>query len=252
MSRAARKSLRIGIEPLWKCCPRCDMQMRRDYVNRRTVFFPDRTISLRLQIMRCQNVQCSRYKRPHRPEVEWHYALPGTKFGLDTCAAIFAAHLDGKSNLAIHRAISELGLRSARRSVGNVVRRYVELFATAASPWSAEVNRKLKVERKAFLDILLACDENTRMYCLVRECFSNSILATSSIAKKRAVNELRSLFQSVIDRLPVPVVKICCSGPGTLIDVAEKMWPETSIRQTNPDGIVGKRQLDPRHRRRSS
>lgn len=215
--------------------------MRRDYTNRRTVFFLNRTIFLTLQIVRCNNSRCSRYKQPHRPEMEWHYAMPGTKFALDSCGVIFAAHLDGKSNLSIHRTIREYGFPCASRTVANVVSRYQDVLTRAASPWSTEVMGRLKAERKAILDILIACDQRYKTCVLVRECFSNCILAGTSISKSKADEELSILFHSVIDRLPVPVVQILSSPVAAIRTVAAKMWPNSPIVDVEPDGVLGQR-----------
>lgn len=203
--------------------------MRRDYKNRRTIFEPSRTLPLSLQILRCNNEKCSRYKRPHRPESEWQYALPGTKFGMTVGGFIFAAHLDGKSNLAIHRAISEMfSFKCASRSMEGVIRRYEKVCSLGVSPWSASVVEKLKRERKAFLDVLVAYDLGSHFYVLVRECFSNCLLAGRAISGNKA-EELQGLFRSVIDRLPVPVVQVCCTQFDAVRSVAIGMWPQVPV-----------------------
>ena len=226
--------------------------MRRDYTNSRSLYFPDRTVSLTLQILRCNNRVCSRYKLPHRPEVEWHYALPDTKFGLNTCAAIFAAHLDGQSNLAIHRMIAELGIPGSPRSIEGVLRRYRDHFIREQSSWSPHLLERLKKEKRAFIDILVGCDLPTGLHVLVRECFSNCVVADAWISRETADEELRGLFHAVSDRLPVPIVRILHSPVSIVRNVATQMWPRTRMNEVKADGLLGKRKEKRRDRRLSA
>jgi hypothetical protein len=257
MPKNIRTSISIGLEPLRTRCPRCDKRMRRDYTNHRTVFSPDRTIALTLQIVRCKNSQCSRFKRPYRPEVEWHYALPDTKFALDTSTVIVAAHLEGKSNLAIHRNIVGLGIPSSPRSIANILSRDKRLF-TQRSPFSGQLISQLKAERMALLDILVEPDPGGGLRVLVHECFSNCVLAGARVSRAHADEELSALFHSIIDRLPVPVELILLSPSGIVRSAVTRMWPRTKVIEVMSDGLIGKRtdkweqRRQGRPRRRSS
>ena len=204
------------------------------------ILVSDAESPLTLQIVRCNNSQCSRFKRPYRPEVEWHYALPETKFALDTSTVIVAAHLEGKSNLAIHRNIAGLGIPSSPRSIANIISRDKRLFNQRLT-FSGPLLDQLKAERRALLDIVAEPTPNGGLRVLVRECFSNCVLAAARISKGYADEELPVLFHSIIDRLPVPVVGILLSPSNVVRSVVTRMWPRTDIVELMADGLIGKR-----------
>lgn len=233
MPQSKRKTVRLAVEPLWVNCPYCEAAMRRDYVNRRTIYCPDRTISLTLQILRCNNTKCPRYRRSYRPEVEWHYALPGTKFSVDTCAIILDSYFDGKSNLASHRAITAFGIPCSRRSIANILLRYKRLRHRADRLQSTD---RFKDQRGVFLDILVLSepasffsDARSHLHVVVRECFSGSLLAGRFVPTIGAEDEFLRLFRSMADRLHLPVVGVCCTDHPLLLRPASEVWPQVSV-----------------------
>jgi hypothetical protein len=113
--------------------------MRRlwvDYRNRRTVATLDGLVGLVLDIRRCHNRECPRYRLPYRPEAEGRYALPQHEFGLDVIALV------GASRYAEHRSVPEIhqhlvgrGLGIAERTVTNLLdRRCWPPKAVSSSP----------------------------------------------------------------------------------------------------------------------
>lgn len=239
MPPAKAHAIDIALQPLWTQCPRCGRAARRDYTNRRTLSFPDRTASLVLQILRCGNSKCPQYQRPYRPEMEWHYALPGTKFSLSTCMAVFAAHLDGKSNRAIYKALSASQFSGSLRSVANILRQYRKCFLSKVPSLSASAIQQFKSQRKATLDILVGCERPSYSHLLVRECFSNRIVGAISFSKENTDEDLRRVFHSVIDALPAQIVQVCCSPHEDVCKIAQRMWPRLNIVEITTDGKVG-------------
>jgi hypothetical protein len=227
MPPAKREISRVALAPLWTECPRCGRSMRRDYKNRRTVFWPNRTISLSLQVLRCHTADCPRRMRPYRPELEWHFALPGNKFGLPTSGAIFSAYLQGRANLQIHEEISRLGVSIATRSISNVILYYERLRKEVAAPWPAGLVRQLKEQGSAVLNLLVLYERP--LYVLVHECVSNFTLIGGD-------GELIELFGSLMNRLPVPVAEIYCSPHTAVSEAARHIWRSVPVLHVTPNG----------------
>jgi hypothetical protein len=57
--------------------------MWADYSNECTLVTLGGLVKLRLLIRRCPHAECSRYRRPYRPEEEGAWALPNHEVGLD-------------------------------------------------------------------------------------------------------------------------------------------------------------------------
>ena len=71
-----------SLEPVLKKCPACGQTMWADYSNHRTLVTMTGLVRLDLLIRRCPHKDCSRYRRPYRPEAEGALALPHHEFGL--------------------------------------------------------------------------------------------------------------------------------------------------------------------------
>jgi hypothetical protein len=71
-------------------CPACDGRLRYRYDNRHTVTTLTGLVRLHLQIRRCENPGCARYRAPYRPEAEGAIVLPQHEFGLDVIALVGA------------------------------------------------------------------------------------------------------------------------------------------------------------------
>lgn len=240
MPRRRRKTVQIAIQPLEGSCPRCDAPMRRDYRNRRTIICPDRTILLTLQILRCKNSACPEYNRPYRPEIEWHFAMPGVKFGFETCSLIFAKHLQGKSNNEIQRALAKIGVRSSPRSVSNIIQRFDKLFRQPTIGLAAETRSGLEEQGKAFLDILVACVCREHVYILAYECISKTILATACISNDRIDAELSGFIDELMKHIPVPLAGICCSNHDRVSWIVMQRLMPRHRQVVRTDGRIGR------------
>src|SRR5437016_5691376 len=78
----------LTLAPVLSACPACAGPMRIDYHNGRTLTTLDGVTRLTLQIRRCHNAVCARYRRPYRPEAEGRLTLPHHEFGLDIIALV--------------------------------------------------------------------------------------------------------------------------------------------------------------------
>jgi hypothetical protein len=83
-----------------------------------------------LSIRRCPHRDCSRCRRPHRPEAEGALALPHHELGLDVIATVGALrYAEHRSVPEIHLALRKRGVGIARRSVTSLLERYDEPLA---------------------------------------------------------------------------------------------------------------------------
>lgn len=228
MPASNQRTLRVELTPVLKGCPRCSSRMRRDYRNHRTLHGTSGTTVLTLVVLRCQNKSCPRFHRPYRPETEWHYGLPGTKFDLTASRLVFERHLAGESNLAIHRSISTLGVPSSPRSVKNVDR-YKELTRRASAGWTKSQVALLKAERSVFLDLVPLYEHKGRMYLLARDFYSNTVLSGREILKEDMHDDATALLHLILDRLPVPVAYICRPPIAGLREATTRLLPGVDV-----------------------
>ena len=84
----ATRPLSETLTPILLDCPECQHRTYADYNNYRTISRLDSVFRLTLTIRRCHNPECSRCRRPYRPEAESHFALPNHEFGLDVMALV--------------------------------------------------------------------------------------------------------------------------------------------------------------------
>src|SRR3954471_3963948 len=92
-------------------CSACGQPLTIDYYNRRTLTTLQGVVRFRLQIRRCHQFSCPRYRLPFRPEAEGRLALPYHEFGLDVLALIGALrYAEHRSVPEIHQFLSQRGL----------------------------------------------------------------------------------------------------------------------------------------------
>lgn len=215
-----RKTVTVTLKPVMEKCPHCSSVMKRDYKNRRTVLWPNRTIILDLQILRCHHGVCPRYKQPYRPETEWLVALPGTKFGWPICETILQRHLSGASNLAIHRELATCGIACSPRSIPDILHRILCVYEHGDGPWPPTVAKQLRDQRRVYLNVLSLANR-----VVVRDVLSTVVLGSS--------DSPIDLFRSLINRLPLRVAAIYCSSKA-LCELLDRVW--TIPTQVAADG----------------
>jgi hypothetical protein len=192
------------LRPWYAHCPACGRRLWADYRNRRTVATLSGPVGLLLDIRRCHNRDCDRYRRPYRPEGEGFYALPQHEFGLDVIAHVgrlrYAEH---RSIPEIHQALGRRGLAIAERTVTNLLDRYDELLAVTLTD-DTRLQGLLAEQGQVILAIDgLQPDVGHEVLWVLRDCLSGEVLLAQSLLSGR---------QQDLAGLKVPVVGVISDG----------------------------------------
>ena len=214
-----------SLEPVRTECPACGRTMWADYSNHRTVVTLSDLVQLHLSIRRCPHKECSRYRRPYRPEAEGALALPHHEFGLDVIATIGALrYAEHKSVPEIHRALRERGVDVAQRSVTGLLERYDELLALSLS--DAQRLREITAREGRVILALdgLQPDVGHEVLWVLRDCLSGEVLLAKSLLSATA-EDLAALLAAVVSVLPVPIVAVVSDGQLSIRRAVERALP---------------------------
>ncbi len=196
-----------------------------DYRNRRTVATLDGLVGLVLDIRRCHNEQCPRYRRPYRPEAEGRYALPQHEFGLDIIALVGALrYAEHRSVPEIHRHLVGRGLGIAERTVTNLLDRYDELLAVTLTD-----DRRLRTLLAAQGRVILAIDGlqpdvGHEILWVLRDCLSGEVLLARSLLSA-CQSDLAELVRRVRDGLSVPIQGVISDGEHPIRKAVAEVLP---------------------------
>jgi hypothetical protein len=200
------------LQPWFSHCPACGQRLWADYRNRRTVATLAGLLRLTLDIRRCPNAACARYRKPYRPEAEGCYALPQHEFGLDVIALVgnlrYGEH---RSTTEIHQALRHRGLDIAPRTVTNLLDRYDELLAVTLTD-----DRRLRGLLAEQGRVILALDGlqpdvGHEVLWVLRDCLSGAVLLAKSLLSARQ-QDLAELIGPVRDGLSVPIIGVIADG----------------------------------------
>jgi hypothetical protein len=214
-----------SLEPVLKKCPACGQTMWADYSNHRTLVTLTGLVRLDLSIRRCPHKDCSRYRRPYRPEAEGALGLPHHEFGLDVIALVGALrYTEHKSVPEIHRALRERGVDIAQRSVTSLLERYDELLALSLS--DADRLREITAREGRVILALdgLQPDVGHEVLWVLRDCLSGEVLLARSLLSATA-KDLGTLLRSVADVLPVPIAAVVSDGQISIRRAVERALP---------------------------
>ncbi|SRR5579871_5283575 len=200
------------LRPWFPHCPACGQRLRADYRNRRTVATLTGLVGLLLDIRRCHNRACGRYRKPYRPEAEGFYALPQHEFGLDVIAHVgHLRYAEHRSTPEIHQALRRHGLDIAERTVTNLLDRYDELLAVTLTD-NARLGGLLAEQGRVILAIDgLQPDVGHEVLWVLRDCLSGEVLLARSLLSGRQ-QDLAELIGQVRDGRTVPIVGIISDG----------------------------------------
>ena len=201
-----------SLEPACKTCPACGRTMWAAYTNHRTLVTLSGLLRLHLLIRRCPHADCSRYRRPYRPEAEGALGLPEHEFGLDVIALIGSLrYVQHQSVPEIHRALQARGVDIAVRSVTYLLERYDELLALSLT--DAERLREITARDGRVILALdgLQPDVGHEVLWILRDCLSGEVLLAKSLLSATA-EDLGTLLRSVADVLPVPIEGVVSDG----------------------------------------
>src|SRR3954465_152285 len=207
-------------------CPGCAGPLWAAYKNRRTVIPLDGVTRLGVQVRRCRNADCPRFRAPLRPEQEGRLALPESEFGLDVTPLVGRLrHAEHRSVPEIHAELTRRGVPICTRSVGNLLDRYDELLTLS----TADASRLARIPAAAGRVILaldgLQPDVGHEVLWVLRDVLSGEILLARSLLSS-CRDDLAKLLREVKGALPVPIAGVVSDG-------------QTSIRNAVAEALEG-------------
>lgn len=218
------------LAPVITRCPECGHLLGASHCRYRTITTLNAVTRLALPIRRCPNPDCSRYRRPCRPEAESLIALPHHEFGLDVLALVGRLrHAEHRSVPEIHADLTRRGVPIARRSVTNLLDRYDELRALATAD-RQRLQALVRKQRRVVLAIDgLRPDVGHEVLWVLRDLLSAEGLLSRSLLSA-TLDDLAALLTEVRDALPVPVTGVISDGPDTIRKaVARDSAPAVSL-----------------------
>lgn len=203
---------REQLQPWFVHCTTCGQRLWADYKNQRTVATLTGLVRLTLDIRRCHNSNCPRYRKPYRPEAEGYYALPQHEFGLDVIALVgnlrYGEH---RSIPEIHQALRHRGLDIAPRTVTNLLDRYDEILAVTLTD-DRRLRELLAEQGRVILAVDgLQPDVGHEVLWVLRDCLSGEVLLARSLLSARQ-QDLAELIAQVRDGLAVPITAVISDG----------------------------------------
>jgi hypothetical protein len=204
------------LSPVATRCPECGHPLWTTHCKHRTVTTLDAVLRLTLRLRRCPNPDCSRYRRPCRPEAEHLIALPHHEFGLDILALVGRLrHAEHRSIPEIHQELTRRGVAIAVRSVSNLLDRYDELRALATADRD-RLHSLLSKQRRVVLAIDgLQPDVGHEVLWVLRDCLSGEVLLARSLLSA-TIKDLAALLSEVRRALPVPIRAVVSDGQSTI------------------------------------
>lgn len=193
-------------------CPACGRKMWFGYANSRTLVTLNGLIRLELKIRQCRHAECSRYRRPYRPEAEGALALPHHEFGLDVIATVGALrYTQHQSVPEIHLNLRARGVDIAQRTVTCLLERYDELLALSLS--DTERLREITAREGRVILALdgLQPDVGHEVLWILRDCLSGEVLLAKSLLSATTA-DLAALLREVIAALQVPIAAVVSDG----------------------------------------
>ena len=203
-------------------CPGCDGPLWAAYKNRRTVITLDGVTRLGVQVRRCRNADCPRFRAPLRPEQEGRLALPESEFGLDVIALVGRLrHAEHRSVPEIHAELTRRGVPISTRSVGNLLDRHDELLTLSTS----DARRLSRITAAAGRVILaidgLQPDVGHEVLWVLRDVLSGEVLLARSLLSSTR-DDLAKLITEVKEALEVPIVGVVSDGQDSIRKAAKK------------------------------
>jgi len=232
MSRKTRRpqaTSQTNLDVATQTCPGCGRKLTIDYYNRRTLTTLRGVARLRLQVRRCHNFACPRYRRPFRPEAEGRLALPHHEFGLDVVALVGALrYAEHKTVPEIHRSLRSRGLALAERTVTNLLDRYDELRALSV----ADISRRQGIFTKQGRVILaidgIQPDVGHEVLWVIRDCLCGEVLLARSLlsATQDDLAKLLTEGKAGLDELGVPITGVVSDGQHSIRNAVRKALPD--------------------------
>jgi hypothetical protein len=211
--------------PIASTCPACSEPLHNCYFNSRTITSLDAVTRYHLQISRCHNIDCDRFRLPFRPESEGRFALPHHEFGLDVLALVGnLRYLEHRSSTEIYAELSSRGVQLAPRTVTNLLDRFDQLRTLNAT--NPQRLAPILAPQKRVLVAIdgLQPQVGHEVLWVVRDCLSGRILLARSLLSS-CQNDLADLLTEATTGLGVPVVGVVSDGQQSIRRAVEQAYP---------------------------
>jgi hypothetical protein len=197
---AAREELRL--EPQKTTCVECGQEMWVAYHAHRKIMTLQGLRRLTLQVRRCRNEGCSRYKCAYRPEEEGRWALPHGECGLDVIALVGTLrYREHRSIKEIHEKLKERGVQVCERTVEHALHRYEELV-TVHLHQKDRLHTIFEKQGRVLLGIDgLQPDVGHEVLWVIREVLSGEMLVARALLSS-SQEELAALLREAKEMLP--------------------------------------------------
>lgn len=215
----------VRLVPERQQCSACSGRLWHLYQTQRTVTTLDQVTRLTISVVRCPNPACSRYHQPVRPEEEGAWALPHGEFGLDVIAHIGSLrYREHRSVPEIHKALQDLRVAIAPRTVTYLLERYEELLALRLADQT-----RLKDCLKRQGHVILAIDglqpfKTEDVLWVLRDTLSGEVLLARSLESARQ-EDLADLVREVKTALPVPIHGVISDAQRSIRLAVQKVLP---------------------------
>jgi Transposase, Mutator family len=224
-SARPKPTRQIDLAASTRICPACGGPLWAAYKSHRAVITLEGAVRLAIQVRRCRNAACSRYRASLRSEQEGRFALPQQEFGLDVIALVGTLrHAEHRSVSEIHAELARRGVPICPRSVSNLLDRYDELLALSL----ADADRIRRLTEPAGRVILaidgLQPDVGHEVLWVVRDVLSGEVLLARSLLSGTR-DDLTKLLREVEDSLRVPVAGVVSDGQRSLVQAIAAAFP---------------------------
>jgi len=206
--RASRPAaeVELRLEPQKTTCVECGQEMWVAYHAHRKIITLEGLRRLTLQVRRCRNQECGRYKCAYRPEEEGRFALPHGECGLDVIALVGTLrYKEHRSIKEIHEHLKGRGVQVCERTVEHGLHRYEELV-TVHLHQKERLQKLFEKQGRVILAIDgLQPDVGHEVLWTIREVISGEVLVARALLSS-SQGDLSSLLTDAKAMLPETVM----------------------------------------------
>jgi hypothetical protein len=213
------------LAPLTTTCVACGHRLYPDYSNFRTITTLDGVTRYTLRIRRCRHAPCDLFAAPFRPETEGRLALPHHEFGLDVIAYVgnrrYSAH---RTAPEIHAELTARGLTLSLRTVTNLLHRFDELRALAATD-PDRIRPVFEKQGRVLLAIDgLQPDVGHEVLWVIRDCLSGRVVLAKTLLSATGP-DLAALLMRAAAAAGVPVAGVVSDGQHSIRNAVAEALP---------------------------
>jgi hypothetical protein len=213
------------LAPVTTACVACGRHLHLDYANFRTITSLTGVTRYTLRVGRCRHAPCDLFTVPFRPEAEGRLALPHHEFGLDVVAYAgnrrYAAH---RTAPEIHAELVARGLALSVRTVTNLLHRFDELRALAATD-PARMRPVFERQGRVLLALDgLQPDVGHEVLWVIRDCLSGRVVLAKTLLSATGA-DLAGLLTRAADAVGVPVAGVVSDGQHSIRNAVARALP---------------------------